>query len=69
MKKKKKEALKEKLIDYSDAINRSEESFKCGLELIDKYLERYSELESNNELFTKLHNKLEMELTLKFVFK
>lgn len=64
-----KEALKERLIESSDAINRSEDAFNYGMEWINKLLDKFGNEPLTNDLFIKLHNKLELEVLSKFIFK
>lgn len=64
-----KEELKERLIESSDAINRSEDAFNYGLQWIDKLINKFGEEPLTNDLFTQLHNKLELEILSKFIFK
>lgn len=64
-----KEELKERLIESSDAINRSEDAFNYGMEWINKLLDKFGNEPLTNDLFIKLHNKLELEILNKFIFK
>ena len=64
-----KEELKERLIESSDAINRSEDAYDYGMQWIDKLLGKFGNEPLTNDLFTLLHNKLELEILNKFIFK
>lgn len=63
-----KEELKERLIESSDAINRSDDTFKYGMDWINRLIDKFGNEPLTNDLFIKLHNKLELEILSKFIF-
>ena len=63
------QAMRESLIESSATIQDKSIAREYGIELIDKYLEKYKSEEATYKLETKIHNEVELRLVTKFAFK